>query len=104
MAILNIPCVRSSLITWVGNRGAAATSDLRLPLFNRIYDDAFDEGFAVCSDKTRKIMIFRLSSTHEEDGEETAWIFTCAGELSEDGKSIDPLPEDQFFSILIAND
>jgi hypothetical protein len=102
MAVVkNIPCIRSSLITWKDGRGCTEASDIRIPIFNRIYDDACDAGFCVISDRTGKIMVFCHSTTHEDDGEEQGWVFVCIGELDPCGhiKRID-----QHIEILVIND
>lgn len=104
MAVLNIPCIRSSLFTWTGTNGVTEHSDIRIPLFNRIYDDACDAGFAVRSDKTGKIMIFGHHDTDFLGDEEYGWLFTCIGELSPNGRQIKRLSEGHEFTLLVIND
>lgn len=105
MTVLNIPCIRSSHFSWTGLQGAVEHSSIRIPIFNRIYDDACDAGFAVVSDKSGKIMIFVHSHTDFlGDEEEAGWYFSCIGELSRDGRKITRNENNSKFEILVIND
>jgi hypothetical protein len=56
--------IPSVLFSWRGNLGVTEASDLnRIGFLGRIWDDACDQGFAVVSGKTGKLVIFYLDYT-----------------------------------------
>ena len=77
--ILTPTPISSSRFSFKGNTFSAEASDLgrRLEL-GRVFDDAYDEGFSIVSEKTGKIAVFALYN-HEEDnkGDLVCWIFRC---------------------------
>lgn len=104
MAVLNIPCIRSSVLNWTNDQGFAEHSSIRIPLFNRIYNDACDAGFAVCSDKSGQIAIFAHYDTDMDQQDEAGWHFVCIGLMSKCGKFIRRKPELSNINIVIIND
>lgn len=72
--------ISSKLFTWSAKNGTAEHSDLGRPnVFQQIFDDACDVGFAVKSEKTGKVETFYHYdvnySGHGEDREIAGWKF-----------------------------
>jgi len=64
---------------WKDRRGAAEESTLRAngyDLFQRVYNDACDEGFVMLSNRTGAVRLFTLAHTEKANGEVLWWEFT----------------------------
>lgn len=71
--------ISSSRFSFSGNTFSAEASDFgRVLKLERVYDDAYDEGFSIISSKTGNVAVFALRD-HEEDaeGDLVKWIFKC---------------------------
>lgn len=103
MSLNNIPVIRSDKFAWNGNDGFAEHSELNKSIFNRIYNDACDAGFAVVSVKTGTILVFAYSNTDfYGDEEEAGWRFTCIGKLISTNLRLQPVETP--IEILVIND
>lgn len=81
MAQLNIRTFSSRDFHWNGRHGTVDASDLGLDifgtgLFNRMYNDSADTGFAVRSTKTGRVMRFAFYDyLRNVDGDSLGWKF-----------------------------
>lgn len=83
---LPIPEYPSSLFDWHGNVGCAFYTDVcgRSSIYNRLYDDAEDRGFAVVSKRTGKKITFVLEKITE--GDPCEFIFKSIDGFAKYGK------------------
>lgn len=77
--LLNPSPISSSKFSFKNAVFSAEASDFGRSFdLGRVYDDAYDEGFTIVSERTGKPAVFALYN-HDEDleGDVTAWIFKC---------------------------
>ena len=77
MSLLHNNCISGELFQWNKFGGITEMSSLG-PNFKLglIYDDACDEGFTVISQRTGKMVVFRLEDTkYDHEGDVTKWVF-----------------------------
>lgn len=71
MTVLTSKIVSGGRFHWHGNEGVAEMSDLEIPGFGQVYDDACDEGLTVIGH--RELVTFVVVGTNDNDGEVTGW-------------------------------
>jgi len=75
--ILKPTPISSDLFDYEEGTFFAEVSCLGDPAWERVYDDACDEGFSVVSAKTGKHVVFAEVGQIEEYGELAGWNFSC---------------------------
>jgi hypothetical protein len=71
MEILNPVTVNGNRFHWHGNEGSAEISDLGINHFERVYDDACDEGITIAG--KREEVVFVVTKTDFNDDDVAGW-------------------------------
>lgn len=89
MAFRAIQPIDSNKFTFRNNMFTCEASDLTGLYVGAIYDDACDEGFAMCSIKTNEVVYFYLANeVKDEENDTLYWDFLVCDEFIRKNKTL----------------